>query len=173
MRFSDAATVYQSGNIALATPVFVGAAGRYLDLVFDAASAKWVETGRGPTPAVITDYSGATIASVAASTTTYLGANGAQASEQATRWVSCRAYSAVSISIATDAAPGASQSYTYTLMQDGVATAITGTISGSSSYSVTVTAALTVNPNDSLSIKLVTSSGAAATTHRYAIELTN
>lgn len=171
LRFVDAAVIDQTGNVVLATPVFQAASGRYVSLVYDSGLSKWVETARGPTPAVITDLSASTTSPVAASTTVYLGANGAQSTATASRWVASRTYSAVALTVASDAAPGASQTYTYTLYKNGSATSVTGTISGASSTSASTTSTFTASAGDTLSIQLVTSSGATATNHRVAVEL--
>ena len=172
LRFADAAVVYPTDNIVLATPVFVGAAGRFLDLVFDAASAKWVETARGPASAVITDLSASTASTVAAASTVYLGANGAQSTDAKTRWAVGRAYAAVTMTASTDAAPGTSQTYTYTLMRNGTATSSAITISGSAT-TATGTAVVAIAAGDQISCRVTTSSGAAATLHRCVVELTN
>jgi hypothetical protein len=69
---------------------------------------------------------------------------------------------------AVNTAPGAGQSFTYTLFKNGSATAMTWTISGAGAFSGnTLSNNVTVQPDDSLDIRLVTSAGAAAAKHRY------
>jgi hypothetical protein len=70
------------------------------------------------------------------------------------------------------AAPGAGQTFTYTVYKNGGATSMTGQISGAASFSVSTTAnAFTVAPTDTVVMQLVTSAGAAVTKHRFVIYL--
>jgi hypothetical protein len=120
---------------------------------------------------VQTTYPGATSATVAASTTTYLGANGAQSTVAATYWASGQTYSSAKISIATSTAPGASQTYTYTLYDGGTSTGISCTISGGAAFSCTASGAYAISQYDALYIQVTTSAGATAGYHRYALEM--
>ncbi|MBB5414122.1 right-handed parallel beta-helix repeat-containing protein [Paraburkholderia atlantica] len=116
---------------------------------------------------------GATSSTVAAGGTVYLGVNGSQSTEANTVFVATRRMTVKLMYTATNAAPGASQSYTYTLRVNGVSTAMTATSSGASSFvaqAATSTPAILLNPGDQVSIQLVTSSGATATNHRFYIE---
>ncbi|SDC02444.1 Pectate lyase superfamily protein [Bradyrhizobium brasilense] len=117
-------------------------------------------------------FSGCNTAAVATNTPTYLGANAANGSVNQTAWSVGRAGVITAFSIAVDVAPGASQSFGYELWKNGASTGMTGSISGSGSFSVSVQApAVNVNPLDSFAIKLITSNGAAAANHRYNVYL--
>jgi hypothetical protein len=75
--------------------------------------------------------------------------------------------------VGVDAAPGVGKSFTYTIYLNGVATAMTGTISGAGTYSAIIyntTPAVLVPINSTISIYLTTSAGASAANHRYYIE---
>lgn len=114
---------------------------------------------------------GSTSGTVASSTTTYLGVNGAQGTENNT--LCPVAFTGVINRVRVDvtAAPGAGQTFTYTLEHNGSDSIITGSISGASSFAFTSTTALNVAQGDWLSIKLVTSGSATAANHRYCIEI--
>jgi hypothetical protein len=108
---------------------------------------------------------------VAAATTTYIGRN-AQQSVEADTFFSVPISGVVSrIRLQVENAPGAGQTYTYTLRKNTADTALTGTISGAASFEVISYGAITVSDGDVLTIKLVTSAGATATRHRGYIEL--
>ncbi len=68
-------------------------------------------------------------------------------------------------------APGASQTFTYTVMVNGSATALTGTISGSSSFSIDVTGSVSVAKGNQVHVRVVTSAGAFTTLHRGVVVL--
>jgi hypothetical protein len=75
--------------------------------------------------------------------------------------------------IGVDTAPGAGKTFTYTIYVNGVATAMTGTISGASSYNAIIyntTPAVLAPINSTVSIYLTTDAGAATANHRYYIE---
>jgi len=68
-----------------------------------------------------------------------------------------------------DTAPGASQSFTYTVQKNGTDTAMTGSISGSSFSGVLFgpTQQILFAQNDTFILKLVTSNGSAVAAHRF------
>jgi hypothetical protein len=84
-----------------------------------------------------------------------------------------RRYAVVKMYTATEVAPGAAQSYTYTLRKNGVDTAVTAASAGAASLSAQITTTVPqviFAVNDTLTTKLVTSAGAAVTAHRgYAV----
>lgn len=115
-------------------------------------------------------YSGSTTANIAAATTTYLGPNGAQSTEGFALWTPANSTTFATIQIGTGA-PGAGQSYTYTLRKNSADTALTCTISGAASYSCSASGAVSYSPGDEFNIKVVTSAAAAAAPHRYNVTL--
>ena len=114
---------------------------------------------------------GSTSATVNAATTTYLGCNGAQATQNNTLCPVALTGIVSRVRVDVTAAPGAGQTFTYTLEHNGVDSVITGTISGASSFSFTSVTPLNVTQDDWLSIKLVTSGSAATVNHRYCIQI--
>jgi hypothetical protein len=113
-----------------------------------------------------------TATGVAAGATVYPSVGGNTAEGAAWRPLN-RRYAAVRIYAGTTGAPGAGQSYTYTLRKNAVDTAMVATSSGAGSFSA---AANTPAPQilfaegDFLSTKLVASGGAAVADHRgYAV----
>lgn len=119
------------------------------------------------------DYSGASQATVAAGSTNYLGENGNQSAEYLTAWVnSSKAKYAKRLAVQVNAAPGASQSFTYTLTVDGVDTALTAQIAGAATFSaVDIDHEAAIALGSRFAVKLVTSAGAAVTAHRVALTL--
>ncbi len=125
--------------------------------------------------------SGTTVTAIGAGTTTYLGLNGAQSGPGATAFVAPFAGHVQSIKIATDTAPGAGQTFTFTLYKSGSAmTAASGSanplvVSGASSYggSIYIAPGTTdaVAQGDQLWIRLDTSAGAASANVRYVLNI--
>jgi len=70
-----------------------------------------------------------------------------------------------SLAIHSEVAPGAGESFTYTLRINGVATALTFTIEGAAATSNSIEANVAVAVGDRVTVQLVTSVGAAACTH--------
>lgn len=99
--------------------------------------------------------------------TYYLGAGKVSASETDTYTVVSRPCLVTEFFVRVTGAPGASQSFTYTLRKTGVDTALTGTISGAASFSVTASTAAGISyaKGDIISLKVVTSNGSAAVAH--------
>ncbi|WP_186205935.1 right-handed parallel beta-helix repeat-containing protein [Burkholderia gladioli] len=120
------------------------------------------------------DLLGSTTSNVASGSTVYLGTNGAQAVETATNYVVPRRAMVMGFYTATLAAPGASQSFTYTLRKNGVSTSMVATSSGASSFLATAAntqPAILVQPGDVIDLQLVTSASATATNHRWYVTL--
>ena len=107
----------------------------------------------------------------AAGATVYLGPTGQGTGGNG--WV--EPYSSCTLTefyVATLNAPGAGQTYTYTLMNSGSPVSGTGTISGASSYDTgAVTVSSAVSKFSNMNIKLVTSGGATVTHHRYYVKM--
>ncbi len=109
---------------------------------------------------------------VAAASTVYLGQNGQSASENSQQVVIPVGLGTVALSVRCvflcDTAPGAGQSFTYTLRVNAASTAIVGTTSGAGVFSATVVGgALGIFPGgQALTVQLVTSAGANLATHR-------
>lgn len=119
------------------------------------------------------DYSGASQSTVAAGATVYIGDNGSQSAEYLTAWMNpSKAKYAKRLAVQVNAAPGASQTFTYTLNVDGVDTALTCQISGAGVFSAfDIDREALVSLGSRFAVKLVTSAGAAVTAHRVALTL--
>lgn len=133
---------------------------------YDVASSSTTYRGK--------DYSSATQATVAAGATVYLGENGTQAAEYLTAWLNpSRPKYAKRLVVQSNAAPGASQTFTYTLSVDGVDTALTAQIAGAATFTaVDIDREAAIALGSRFAVKLVTSAGAAVTAHRVALTLT-
>ena len=113
-------------------------------------------------------YTGSTPSTVAANTTVYLGAAGASTTISHSVWVVSRPSLVSRIYAAVQSAPGAGESFTYTLFKNGIATSLTCTISGAAAFSATSNSPpVLVEFGDFLELRLVTSNSAAVTRHRY------
>ena len=114
---------------------------------------------------------GATVGTLTAATTYYLGVNGAQSGFIATLAMVAINGFVRNVTVRVNNAPGAGQNFAYTLIKNGTPTAITGTISGASSFAFTNTTPLAVVQTDWLVIEVITSASATATNHFYSIEV--
>jgi hypothetical protein len=105
---------------------------------------------------------------VTAGSTVYFGPAGQFTTVNNALWVASTACRIVGFYVATALAPSAGESFTYTIVVNGVDTAMTATSSGASSFSVQnfTSSSIFVSKNDTITLKVVTSSGAAATNHR-------
>ncbi|CDO34558.1 glycosyl hydrolase family 28-related protein [Novosphingobium sp. KN65.2] len=118
------------------------------------------------------NLTGTSVGTVAAGATVYMGGDGAQANEGDAYMLLGRPGLVSQLVVEVDTAPGAGQTYTYTVRKNGVDTAMTGTISGAASFQLVNTANyFTVSAADRLSLKLVTSAGAAVARHRWVISV--
>ncbi len=109
---------------------------------------------------------------LAAGVSRYLGAGGQFVNVTDSPFVVIKPGLVSSILVQVIAAPGAGQSFTYTLYKNGSATALTGSISGAASTQVFITnSPVTVSSSDVITLLAVTSAGAAVTGHRAAIQL--
>lgn len=106
---------------------------------------------------------------VTANSTVYLGVNGQSASEDPQRAL-CHlpaVCSALRCVLDCNTAPGAGQSFTYTVRVNGGSTAVVGTTSGAGVFTATFTGGpVGINPNTDVDVQLVTSATAAAAVHR-------
>lgn len=113
---------------------------------------------------------GSTPSTVAAGTTVYLGPAGAQTYSQDSCFVANKPGVVSTIYAASQFAPGAGETYTYTLVKNGIDTSMVCVTSGASSFSSqTSINDVSYNSTDTLELKLVTSAGAAVGKHRFFI----
>lgn len=109
---------------------------------------------------------------VAAGTTIYLGQNGQSAAENSQQILLPLGLGTVALAVRSvfdcDTAPGAGQSFTYTVRVNAASTAIVGTTAGAGVFTATVVGgAVGIFPGgQSVDIQLVTSAGANAAVHR-------
>jgi len=111
-------------------------------------------------------YSSSTAASApAAGSTAYIGTS-VSTLYNPVAWRAPRDGVFSELRIYPEAAPGAGETFTYTLFVNGTATGLTGVVSGDSEFSLVVaTPAVSVSAGSSFAIEIVTSSGAAVTNH--------
>ncbi len=102
---------------------------------------------------------------IPAATTTFLGQGASNANFSAAQQYASAAHTVVQLVIAVSVAPGAGQSFVYTLYKNNVATALTVTLSGAAAFQGSANATTVIEdiPNSSAySVQVVTSAGAAA-----------
>jgi hypothetical protein len=122
----------------------------------------------GPTTAYRangTDWTLSGIVNITAGNTIYI-INGATAASAAIGSPCVYGGLATHLLIECDSAPGAGQSFTATVMDQGSSTGFTATISGASSFGAQAQGVTAVAPQDSLSIRVVASGGANASNIR-------
>ncbi len=73
--------------------------------------------------------------------------------------------------VAVNTPPGAGQTYTFRLVQNGTPVGPTGVISGASSFAVTFFPGVVLAPGDSYELQVVGSSGAAAMVARGFLQM--
>ena len=110
------------------------------------------------------------IGNVAAATTTYLGVNANQSSEVDTIEVVGIAGAVYRVYVATTVPPGAGETFTYTVRNNQVDTALTLSITGAVLFSAEAFGQIIFAKDDRISVKLVTSAAAVAAGHRIVIE---
>ncbi|MDR7037408.1 putative regulator of Ras-like GTPase activity (Roadblock/LC7/MglB family) [Methylobacterium sp. BE186] len=111
-------------------------------------------------------------APVAAGSTTFFGPAGALPSSAGDlAFLPPRAGYVMGVRTVTTDAPGASQSFTYTLRIGGVDTATVITASGASAFSGSATCFVPFTAGQAVSTKLVTSAGAFATRHAVMLDV--
>lgn len=105
------------------------------------------------------------IGTIAAGATQYLGINEEKGTEQPTVWRAPCAGTVVRLFVAPTNAPGAAQTFTYTLRKNFADTSLVATCSGAGAFGATAYGQIVVGKGDTLCTKLVTSAGAAVTHH--------
>lgn len=135
-------------------------------------------TWKFKTPTAILQFSSG-VATVAAGSTVFLGHGAASATEGPTQMYIPYKAAALNLYAHANAAPGAGQSFTYTLRVGAVDSALTTTTSNANSDSADRTNAVVIPdpggpPSTAarVSLKLVTSAGAAVTTHNVTVQIT-
>ncbi len=115
---------------------------------------------------------GGTNSNIAASSTVYIGAVGHDAVESSGSFLAPKSGYAYGYYYESVQAPGAGETFTYTLRVAGTDTTIIGTTTGASSFGGVVSGEqVRFDAGDRVSVKLVTSSSATATGHRIAINV--
>lgn len=113
-------------------------------------------------------YSFRTIGTVGAGATGYLAEWGNTLNEEDCAWRAPCAGHIVGFYVAPTAAPGAAQSFTYTVRKNGSGTTLTGQITGASTFELEQWCGVNpipVSRGDRFAMELVTSAGAAASYH--------
>lgn len=107
--------------------------------------------------------------------TYFLGCGTSSSTETLTYTVLSRPALVTEFFVRVAGAPGAGQTFTYTLRKNGADTALSGTISGATSFSmIAYTAAgVTFGKGDVLDLKVVTSNGASAVVHSSFVLVTS
>lgn len=134
------------------------------------ATAAWSWDSTIPNTGMTTDgamnfTSGATIA---VGTSAFIGWNTSNASSSVTARFLESTHTIVQMVVEPGNAPGAGQSFTYTLYKGGVATALVVTLSGASAFQGSANATTTIEDianNSSYTVLVVTSAGANVTNH--------
>lgn len=106
---------------------------------------------------------------VTAGKTLYIGTI-LDSSESAVR-IPMPAVTITELYVACSTAPGSNQTFTYTVMKNGVATALSAQISGSGVSSSDTGESISFSAGDTLSVRVVTSAAAATAYHSYAIKV--
>ena len=114
-------------------------------------------------------YSGST-STVAAATTTFFGCVGNNATEVAT-WIAPSAGVIYAITAQNDTAPGAGQSFVYTVRKQLADQGLACTTTGAGVFGSTAAGFVEFAANDQLAVKLVTSATAAAASHRVVLKV--
>ena len=114
-------------------------------------------------------YSGST-ATIAAATTSYFGCLGNNATEVGT-WIAPSAGVIYAITAQNNTAPGAGQSFVYTLRENGGDQGLACTTTGADVFGSSAVGFVEFAAGDQLSVKLVTSASAAAASHRVVLKV--
>jgi len=109
-------------------------------------------------------------ATIAAATTEFIGPSGSAAGAGAVTVEAPigRRSSAVQIIAESNLAPGAGQSFVYTLLVNNVSTSLVSTTAGAL-FSSFATSGVLISPTDAVCVQVVTSAGAAVTQHRAVV----
>ncbi len=164
-----------SANFQICNNIFTNPGSGGLNVVNGSTVSSWVVQGNLPiqTNAVNQNrsmvFSGASVGTVAAGVTRYLGSAGQQAAEGDSYFVSGRPCVATQFIAQVDTAPGAAQSFTYTVRLNSTNTAMTGVITGAASFQVVLQIPFSISAADTVSIQLTTTAGAALARHRWVL----
>lgn len=163
---------------------FYHVSGPYYDVNVNNTASLTIANWRGPktinvasgAELIVLDgvtYEGKSVGTVAAATTTYLGAQGQSTTEADVQWRAPYDCYLLRISATVVAAPSAGQSFTYTARINGTNTALTQTITDTSFGGLDAWAgtAILVTKGQTLSIKLDTSAAAVATRHNCLMQV--
>jgi hypothetical protein len=103
-----------------------------------------------------------------AGTTRYFGSDGSTNNNDTNGVIAGRDVTLKRLFVQTTAAPGAGQTFTYSVRVNG-ADVLTATISGAGVFETEALGAVTVTRKQRVDVKLVTSAGAASTAHRILV----
>lgn len=163
-------TFYKTtGNYAVARDIYLDATSSLFLSAWDADAYSSLFSGT-ISIAESQGFSVGSTSTVAAASTVYLTTAGALASELM-YFVAPKKGMVYGLTAQCGLAPGASQSFVYTLRKQLADSGTTATITGASSFSATTNAITMFNEGDVLSVKLVTSATAAASNHRVGLKI--
>lgn len=117
------------------------------------------------------DLSACSQTTIGPSSTVFMGSAGTNTVEKATFWVVPRQAEVMRLLAAVDTAPGASQTFIYTVRVNGVSTSMSATITGSN-FAIDVptpTQGILIPEGAFVTVQLVTSAGAASAFHRISL----
>ena len=146
-------------------------------IVNNSTSQQLVLRGNTPTQAIgVNSDRGANLTSVSVGTvasgvTTFLGPSGQQLNESDAYLMLGQAGVTYQLVAQVDFDPGVGQSFTYTVRKNNVDTLMTGQITSGQFQVVVSTNQFQIAAADRLSLKLVTSAGAALARHRWVITI--
>lgn len=116
------------------------------------------------------NFAGGSLTTVAAGATTYLTHLG-QGSLGAAPYIVDKPGAVARIRVNVPTAPGVGQTFTYTLMVNGVATSMNFAISGTDTEATYTLNNSLLSILDELELRLVASAGAAVTTHSFSVSI--
>lgn len=160
---------------ASSSAAFINGSGNTIDiggkLKFGGATGTTRYSGSGTTNRVGAEtMTGSSSSTVAAGATTYLGVGGHGAINERNGIVS-KAGKATRFFVRTSNTPGSGNTFTYTVVKNGVDTTMTGTISDAGTTLDTSSNEFSVARGDRLTVKLVTSASASAVHHAWGLSV--
>lgn len=108
-------------------------------------------------------------ATVAANTTVYLGPGALNTAAGRGAFQCPKAGNCVGFQVVASTGPGASQTFTYTVYHNGVATQMTGSTTGASGNTAVSVNQFPIAANDTIELQLVTSASANAGYHQFSL----
>jgi hypothetical protein len=127
--------------------------GTQLEALSACTAYSYTTTGEAQNPASFS-YPFTSGTTLAAGSTTYEGP-----------WSTGQAATITGFNVSASVAPGAGQSFTYTVYQNGSPTSLTGAISGASQTSLSQGGSVSVAASDTFQLQIVASASAAAAVH--------